>query len=259
MNRYYVLLALPPLALGVKPEISFAELEDTLLLNLTPQELKKVSSLFEMIDLYNIKAFWLQELMDEKGNLQGKNLEEALLTKEDLPFYVVDYLEKYESEEDLINHFPELMAAFYREKAEHETGFLKEFFSFERKLKLLSGAIRAKELKRDIAKELQYEDPMDETVAFILAQKDASDFFLPAEFEKLKIVFVENSRDPEKLNHALLQYRFEKIEELEEKIPPFSLDQVLAYVAKFLIVQSFLEEGKWEKGRRALDELSKYG
>jgi hypothetical protein len=75
-------------------------------------------------------------------------------------------------------------------------------------------------------------------IARILAQKDAKEFEPPKEFEDLKPLFMENSNSPSDLHVAILKYRMEKIEEMEEE-SPFSIDQILGYVARFLIVDEW--------------------
>ncbi len=258
MLYYFVLLALPPLTLRLKPEIAFNELKDMLFLNLAPSDRKPLEYLLRTIDFYNIRAFWLSQPLDDRGNLHAKDLEEALLVRDRLPLYLVDYLERYETTLERLHYFPSLIASFYREQEEQASGFLRAYFHFERQLMLILAALRSKQTGRDIVKELQFEDPMDPAVSYILAQKDAAEFTPPREFEQVKILFVENIRDPEKLNRALLEYRFEKIEEMEQENVPFSIDQVLAYVAKFLIVDSFFQRDL-EQGRLALKALSQYG
>ena len=259
MLYYFVLLALPPLSFRTKPEMAFHEMRELLSLNLTLEDQERVTTLLHSVDLYNLKAFWLGEPLKANGNVGEKSLEEALLVKDRLPTYLLDYLDRYETTQERLRYFPSLVASFYRELGEKESGFLLTFFQFERELRLILCALRAKQTGRDIVKELQFEDPTDPMVAYILAQKDGAEFTLPLAFESLKILFVENSRDPEKLNLAILEYRFAKIEEMEEDLPPFSMDQVLAYVAKFLIIDQWFSERDFEKGHLVVDELSKYG
>jgi hypothetical protein len=122
---------------------------------------------------------------------------------------------------------------------------------------LVLTALRAKEAGRDIVRELQFEDPYDPFIANILAQKDSSDFIPPKEYEDLKILFVEKAHNPEKLNRAISEYRMKKIEEMEDEESPFSIDQVLGYVARFLIVDSWFQLDR-EQGRLEVDKLSEY-
>jgi len=257
MLYYFLLAALPPLSFKAPPEMSFGQLKDLLTLNLSPTDLKRFRTLLRPIDLYNVRALWLGMPMDERGNLNAKELEEALLVR-DLPLYLTEYLDRYETTAERLKVFPSLTASLFREGAEKMSGFLKRYYAFERDLRLVLSALRAKGTKRDIVRELQFEDPGDPLVASILAQKDAADFLPPKEFEDLKILFVEKGDDPEKLNRAILEYRMKRIEEMEDESDPFSIDRILGYAARFLIVDSY-RQLDWEKGRMEVEKLSEYG
>jgi hypothetical protein len=253
-HYYFIPAALPPLTLGAKPEISFKELREMLSMNLTRADFKTFKRLLRSVDLYNIKALWLGLPLDDRGNFNAKDLEEALLVRDSLPMYLSEYLERYESASDRIRYFSSLYASLYRDE---ETGFLGKYFHLEREINLILTALRAKKSGRDVARELQFEDPFDPFVAQILAQKDAPDYAPPHEYEELKALFLANSQDPKKLAFAILEYRFKKIEEFEEN-EHFTLDQILAYAARLLIVESWDRLDK-ERGSIAVEELSKYG
>jgi hypothetical protein len=253
--KYYFLgSALPPLSLKTVPEMGFKELRDLVSMNLTPSDLQQFYLLLESIDLYNIKALWLGLPLDDRGTRTGKELEEALLVRDDLPSYLSDFLNQYESVEERLRYFSSLYASMYRQEGE---GFLRKYYAFERELRLVLTALRAKKANRDIVRELQFEDPQDPFVAQILAQKDAPDYTPPMEYEEVKTFFMEHHGDPRKLSEALLKYRFEKIGEWEEN-EPFTLDRILAYATRLLIVESALPRDQ-EKENIAIEELSKYG
>lgn len=256
-NYYFLITALPTLSIGKKPEISFKELMDLLALNLTHRDARLVELLLRPIDLYNIRAIWLGFPLDDRGNFKAKDLEEALLVRDMLPPYVIDYLERYESTSDRLRYFSSLYASLFRDEQPLLKGFLLKYYQFERELRLVLTALRAKKTGRDIVRELQFEDPYDPFVSDILAQKDAGDYSPPKEYEDLKTLFVENSSDPQKLNRAVLQYRFEKIEEMEEN-QDFTIDRVLSYIARLLIVES-LELFDQDQGNVAVEKLSQYG
>jgi len=258
MRYYFTLLALPPLSLKARPEISFKEFKDLLSLNLSPDDLKKLRTLLRPTDLYNLRAFWLGQPLDERGNLNAKEIEEALLVRDPLPLYLVEFLDRYDTAAERLKAFPSLWASFFREAKETCCGFLGRYFAFERERMLVSAAIRAKAAGRDIARELQFEDPSDPVIAQILAQKDSSDYYPPKEFEELKNLFEEKGHDPEKLDRAILEYRLRKTEEMEDEEAPFSVDQVLGYAARFLIVDSWFQLDR-EKGRLEVEKLSEYG
>lgn len=252
-NYYFLIAAFPPLTLGRPPEISYKELRDLLALNLTSEDANKVKQLLRPIDLYNIRALWLGLPLDDRGNLKAKDLEEELLVQGALPGYLIDYLDRYESTEERLRYFSSLYVSLYRDLQPRLKGFLSKYYQFERELRLVLTGLRAKQAGRDLVYELQFEDPTDPLVAEILAQKDSPDYTPPREFEDLKTIFMENRSNPKKLHRAILEYRFNKIEEMEEN-QDFGIDRVLAYVAKFMLVESLAGLSE-EKG---MEELRQY-
>lgn len=257
MARYYFVSAFcPPLVLGTKPELSFKEFYDLLQVNLSHEDLNAFDHLLRPIDLYNIKAFWSGLPLDDRGLIQARELEEALLVRDMLPKYLVDFLFSYDSLEDRLHHFSKLYVGMYGEE-EGKGGFLEAYFRMEREIRLILTALRAKKYHLDLVKQLQFEDPEDPLVAQILSQKDAAEIFPPLEYEDLKTLFMENGDDPKKLSFALLKFRLERIEEMGEGYY-FSLDEVMAYGARLLIVESWDHLDR-ERGNVAVEELSRYG
>lgn len=253
---YFVNAALPPLEIGKPPELSFQELRVILNENLSEEDLKKVSYLLRPIDLANIRAFWMGLPMDAKGNFTPKELEEALLVPDRLPEYLANFLQQYDTVEQRLRFFPSLYASLYRETSKFK-GFLLQYYTFERELRLVLTGLRAKQTGRDLVRELQFEDPTDPIVADLLAQKDSPDYTPPLEYEGLKALFEVHSQNPKQLLRAILEYRFAKYEELEEN-QHFTLDRILSYIARLLIVESW-EGLKAEQGRALMEDLSKYG
>ena len=250
---YFVVTALPPLIFGVVPEITFKELYDYAAMNLTASDLQQFRLLLQPIDLYNTKALWLGQPLDDKGTLSAKELEEALLIRDLLPSYLIEFLEEYESPQDRLRYFSSLYASMYRQEFK---GFLGNYYSFEREMRLVLTALRAKKMGRDLIREFQFEDITDSFVADIIAQKDFPDYTPPMEYEEVKTLFIENSSDPKKLSFAILKYRFEKIGEWEEN-ECFTLDRIIAYAARLLILENSLQVDQ-DKATIALEELSKY-
>lgn len=256
MRYYFALLSLPELSFDCKPEISFEELKDFFVLNLSTKDIEKFFFLLRPIDLYNIKAFWLGMPLDDRGALEAKDLEEMLLVQDGFFPDLTNYLTLYETTLDRLRYFHSLLSSFFQEARLESNRFLREYFHFERKTLLVLTALRAKQIGRDLVKELQFEDVSDPFVAYLLAQKDSEELTVPQEFENLKILFVENSQDPKELNRAILQYRFEKIEEIEQS-SSFSLEQVLGYAARFLIVDGVFRQSH-ENGDLAVEALRAY-
>ncbi|HSX10537.1 MAG TPA: DUF2764 family protein [Chlamydiales bacterium] len=258
MAKYYFLLtALPPLTLGVKPEITFKELKENLALNLTRADAQEVKQLLLPIHLYNIRALWLGLPFDERGSLGAKDLEEALLVQEGLPSYLIEFLDRYESTQDRLRYFSSLYASLYRDELPKLKGFNLKYYRFEREMRLVLLALRAKRQGRDLIRELQFEDPTDPFIAHMIAQKEAPDYTPPQEYEELKTLFVDNVSEPLKLHRAILQYRFDKVEEMDEN-QDFSIDSVLSYIVRLMIVESLADLDQ-ERGKMEVEQLSQYG
>jgi hypothetical protein len=257
MQYYYLLISLPLLSLKARAEISFKEMMEIMVLNLAPRDLEKIRQLLRPIDLYNMRALWLGRPFDDRGNFSSTELEELLLVQdEQLPPYVLEFLDRYDHLEERLAYFSSLLSSFYSQEERDERGFLQAYYQFERETRLILSALRAKRQRRNIVQELQFEDPFDPLVSFLLAQKDTAELTVPREFEDLKSLFVENGSEPEKLHRALLEYRWEKIEEMGDAVS-FGIDEVLGYIAKFLIVDEWFRLDR-EKGQIAVDELSQY-
>jgi len=256
MTKYFFLgAALPPLQIGVQPEISFHEFEHLLHDNLWTKDERQMAVIRRLYDLENMRSFWKKEKLDLHGNMDENELEEALLAKEGLPEYVVDYLDKYDSIDERLKHFPGLIARFFREEILKAKGFLREYLIFERSWRLVFAALRAKALKRDIINEMQFEDPDDDLVALILAQKDAKTFDPPEEFQGLKALFEAHQNQPYELYQALCAYRFNYISELLG-LDEFSQDKIMGYMAQLILVEKWMELDR-KKGLEVIEQLMK--
>ncbi len=250
-NYYYLAASFPPLTLGQKPELSFEELVSGLRINLSDRDWEKTAIFRRYIDLLNIRFLFLEESVDPRGIYTEKELDESLLLKSGFPDYVFDFLAKYESVPDRIRYFPGLIAQFFAIEMPLQEGFLKAYLAFEREWRLVMVALRAKALKRDVARELQFEDFSDPLVAHILAQKDADQYEPPVEYVDLKERYLSCGSDAVEQNLGVLKWRFDRLEQLVDR-PLFSIDWVLCYMAQLLLVE---EESslKKDKGKMILE------
>lgn len=221
-------------------------------MNLSEEDLKKVLLIRRLIDLTNLSRLLKNEPCDSRGNLTVKELDEALLNKTLLPNYIFEILDKYEETEKKIQHFPEIISAFYHREVLETEGFLKNYFEFERMLRLTLCAYRAKKLNRDLVKELQFEDPKGSFVAFLLAQKDQPHFEFPYDFQDLGEGLIK-LRDPLEQAFFIDDYRLKKIEELSDQ-PLFSIDYLLSYMVKLILLEN-LEKLDEERGLRAIEKI----
>ena len=249
-NYYFLAASLPPLAIGQKSDLSFQELKNRLAINLDKTDFTKTVVLREMIDLNNIRALFLKEPIDPRGNLSEKELDEALLVRALLPSFVFDFLDRYETIEEKLNHFSGLLATFFIEETPLQKGFLKNYLIFEKEYRLVLVALRAKQQGRDVTRELQFEDFSDPLVAHILAQKDASSYEPPVDFHELKEIMLSSSMDPWLMNKRFVEWKFRRIAELVDS-PPFTIDWILAYMAQLMLVEQW-NELDGEKGIRII-------
>lgn len=241
MSKYYFLTGtFPEIRIGVKPDMSFHELVHLLEENLYPSDLEKSRVIRRFFDLQNMRDFWLEKELDPYGNFDFSQIEDAMFMQLGFPDYVYHFLENYTEKNARLRHFPELLSLYFREEIPKAKGFLKTYLTFEHDWRLVMAALRAKKLGRDIALELQYEDPEDPLVAQILAQKDAKSYQPPDEFEELKPIFDMYQDDAVALNQALYEYRFNKID-LFLGVDLFSIDRVLGFEAQLILVERWLE------------------
>jgi len=244
---YFVTSSLPRLNFGEPPEIDFEGLMQLLKANLSPSEIERVRRVRRLIDFTNLCPFWRGGQLDPHGNLSREKLEEELQLHEELPEFLYDFLEKYETNEERLAHHDELMHHFFEEAIPKESGLLCELLQFERDWRLVMTAYRAKALGRDLSEELQWEDPNDMIVAQLLAQKDADVVEPPDGFEELAEIYREWGSDPHELFVRLEEYRFRKVGEMREGLL-FTLDVILGYMVQLMIL---------ERSKRALEgELS---
>lgn len=172
MNRYpFILASMPDIRLGARPDLSFKEMQELLAMNLASSDRKKVSQLLRIVDIDNVKAFWLGLPLNERGTLNAKELEEALLIKDFLPPFLIDFLERYETTEQRLHEFPQLYAKLYQEMRENSDGFIRTYYQMQREIRLVLLALRAKKTGRDLTRELRFEDLDDSFVMHILVDR----------------------------------------------------------------------------------------
>lgn len=257
MTKYYFVgTRLPSLSFDAPPEISFPELDGLLRDNLTQKDYAKTLVLRRLFDILNLRFFWLEEELDPRGELSSGALEEALISRVGLPEYVYDFIDKYPKKEDRIHHFPFLLAKFFQSSENLRDPFLRHYLGFEREMRLVMTAFRAKKLGRDLSVELQYENPEEDLIAQLLAQQDAKSYEPPEKYRELKILFDKFGDQPMALEKALDEYRFNVIESLVDLADVFSIERILAYLAEFILIEKWFELDA-VKGIQIVDTIAK--
>lgn len=238
MSYFFLGSVLPPLKLGSKPKLQFEELVVLLEDNMRPIDFKKIGKIRSFIDLTNVKRLLQKVSLDPRGNMTGKQLNEALTTKDNFPDYLYEYLAKYDQSADQMRHFSEVLVRFFREMEHTEKGFLSFYFNFEREWRLLMIGFRSKKLKCDLTKELQYEDFHDPIVAYLLAQKDSSQFEFPFEYYEFNEQLKQANDHPMEQYKVLAHYRFKRfLDRVQDQ--PFSVDYALGYFVQYILAQDW--------------------
>lgn len=242
MGGYYFASALlPPVHLGQQPELSFHELMDLYEANLSPADWAQVVVVRSFFDIYNLCSFWRDEPFDSHGNLSRQQLEEALSFGVYLPAYALDFLDTYLTDQERIRHFGGLITGYFQENIRKSKGFLHRWLSFEREWRLLVVALRAGAMRRDLRQELQYEDPLEDFAALLLAQVDSPSLDLPERYEPIKEIYEELRHDPRQLEAALEHYRFDQVDAMAEE-ELFSIGALLAYMVQLIIAERWLRK-----------------
>lgn len=257
MTKYYFVgTLLPSLSFDVPPEMSFARLGQVLQDNLTHRDYDKVLVIRRFFDIFNLRSLWLGEPLDPRGELDELSLEEAIANRAGLPDFIYEFLDAHEKTEDRVRHFPFLLAKFFKSAESLNDPFLRSYINFERELRLVLIGFRAKKLGRDLSVELQYEDPEEDLIAQLLAQKDAKSYEPPEKYRELKVLFEKYGDDPLALQRALDEYRFETIDNLVDLADTFSIERILAYLTQLIIIEKWFELDN-AKGIQIVDNIVK--
>jgi len=239
MSSYYYLAAsLGDLKLDVKPSTSFASFLEDASLYLSKKDMKLLSILREFIDIENIRRLLLEQSIDDRGNFNEKELDEAVLGKIDLPEYVLDFLTDNPNHDARLRNFAFLYASFFQAHAKTGNAFLDEYLKFEHELILWQALFRAKALNVDFKEVLQYEDLSDPMIVGMLVQSQNVDLIVPDDFKNLKEAFGLNDNDPLILFKKIEQIRLSKILDLvQDKY--FTIDIILGFAAMLLIIEKW--------------------
>jgi hypothetical protein len=254
-NYYFVGSLLPELRIGFPVEMNFAEFDRLLQMNLSKHDYEKTKILRRFWDIENLRSYWKKEPLDSRGNLNENEIEDAILETEALPPYIRNYLEKHADTPDRLTYFPALLSAYFKEEIKHADGFLKWLLEFQRELRLVLVAFRAKKLGRNLEAELQFEDPEDPFIIQLLAYKDAPVFEPPEKYEDVKALFTERADAPLALHQALCEYIFYTIDK-KVGLHPFTIDRILGYLVQLSLAEKWLELDK-AKGVEIVDRFVK--
>jgi hypothetical protein len=252
-DYYFLASALPSIRLGEPLELSYKDFIVLLHANLSPADREKTRVLRRFYDIQNLRLLWMGQEIEPYGNFSSIELNDVLITGIGIPGYMYDYAVRFEEKEDRIKNFPLLISQYFSYEIDRADRFVKDYLSFERELRLVFAALRAKRLNRDIMKEFQFEDPADDLVSQIIAQKDAKTYEPPARYEQFRWLYESNADDPVQLYRALAELRFQKVDEMLG-VDMLSIDRINGYLVQLIIADKLQALDK-QKGLKILDSI----
>jgi hypothetical protein len=257
MKHYYFIgTMIPLLTFDAQPEITFEEYQTLLSDNLSEKDFDKVVAVRKFFDILNLRSLWMGQPFDPRGTMAPLDMGEALMSGTGFPAYVFEFIDAHEKSADRLRHFPQLLSKFFKSGEINKDPFLRRYFNFERELRLVLTAFRAKKLGRDLNVEMQYEDPEEDLIAQILAQENAEIYEPPEKYQELKWVFNKYGDDPLQLQKALDEYRFNTIENMVDMSDTFSIERLLAYLMQLILVEEWFEFDAG-KGKEIVDIIAK--
>lgn len=257
MKQYYFLSTLlHPLSFDAAPETSFEELQIYLEDNLSSEDKENIRDIRRYYGVLNLRAFLKGEEIDPRGNKDAAQIEEAFASHVGFPSYVYTFLENYTTLKERIERFPSLLAQFFQHSLQLENSFLKQYFTFERSLRLVVAAFRAKRLGKNLCEEFIYEDPNEDLIAQLIALQDAPHFEPPEEFIALKPIYEKYRNSPLDIQRELDRFRCQTIDSFVDPSDLFSTNRILAYFAEYLIIEPWFKLDK-NKGIKIVDTIFK--
>lgn len=238
----------------MEPPILFDELMMLYRDNLSAGDLEKIKAIRLYLDLKNVQKLLKNQPIDPRGNLNEKELDEAMVNQEKLPEFLFEFLDEFQEVPDQLRNYSKVLISYFKEMENKEHGFLKGYFQFEREWRILLAGYRAKKLGIDPTVELQHEDFHDSLVAEVIAQKDAPFFEFPFEYAELG-ERLKDAKSPEEQYHLMADFRFRRIGD-EVQDDPFSIDYLLGYLVQLMIVEDDFAQSE-RKGNEHLTEMVK--
>jgi len=263
-HYFYLVAGLADLIFDGKTGLSIGEFREELKVNLHPSDFSLVSLLFLPHDNNNLLTFLTgsEEKWDENGTYTLADFEEQkrvlgsiLKEKDVLPAYMVDIMAGYYGSEEAIEEGSlrkRLAEGYINMVLGSGNGFLKQWIRFDTDINNIYTFLNAKKLGVDAEKHLIGDDHFVTELRELY--RSGKDFVIPAEPEYAPSIFriatesefleAERKTDLERWNYLDSLTFFEY----------FTIDQVLGYIIKFLIVKRW-ERLDPETGKEMLKKL----
>ncbi len=248
---YFVVSSLPEIKFGGKLPFTLKEF-----LNEYEGELKEDRQYIDLIiarnDIKNLKLLFKQNLKEDNKHTPSvysiENLKEGVKVKEDIYDFIINFLEKHETNEQYLENITDLEKDYFVYGTKCDNDFLKNYFQFELDFRNVVSALRARGKDVNI---LKYTSGSSDEIVLskVKHNKSLPDFGLAGEAPWVdKVVQAFEKDNPLNLEETLDKIRFEYIDELT-LLSSFELDKVLAFIIKLSLIERWTMSFDKEKGR----------
>lgn len=237
---YYLVSSLPELHFNDKLPFSVEdflnEYEDQL-----RSERENVDMLLLRYDLKNINLIFKDKLSENNIHKPSvydiEELKDHLKMKEDLPDFVIEFLNKYPEKEERKDNLMELDKEYFLYASESDNYFISEYFRFELAFRNVIASTRAKKYDTDVLKYSVGDDNDDIILSKIKRNKSLPDFGIGSEAVWVgKVVQAFEKEDPLMLEEELDRIRFEQVDNIIAMLD-FQSDVIFAFIIKLMILE----------------------
>ncbi len=231
-NEYYYLVAgLPEMVQGsLKKGVQFAEILEEVRNELEEEDRGTLAALQYRYDCDNILAILAKsDDFDARGFYTRDELVDEIASPEKLPQFMISFLDARKEGKEIfpgLGEKEQLLAGYFQNGLDHSNEFIREWTAFELNLGNVIAGKTARALGLPVAKSVI---PLNDTAERI-AKSTSADFGLSSQLNWMDTL-VSHFDEPEKLEQALDNVRWEKAEEISEEFY-FTVEAVLAFTIK---------------------------
>lgn len=255
---YYVVSSLPELKFASKLPFTVQEFISEYSNELIAEK-KLIDVLLLKNDIRNLKLYFENDLnkktFTQPSIYNLEELKEIILIKENVPEFISEFLDKYESNEEYLDNFNELEQTYLVYGAAVENTFLHTYFQFELNFRNVISALRSRKKDIDVIKySVGDEDAI--IVSRIKNNKSLPDFAIGGEVVWIdKLIQIFDKDEPLNLEESLDKIRFEQINSMIDLLD-FQTEKILAFIVQLSILERWNKFDK-EKGRKYTYDIVK--
>ncbi len=243
---YYLISSLPELRFGEKLPFTTEEFFDEYSSEIE-SDLDLINIIILKNDVKNLELIFKDKAKEDKIRKPSvytlEELRQNIKTRENLPDFVITFLNKYETKEEYLENFTELEKEYLVYGYEFDNTFLKAYFKFELDFRNAIASMRARTQDVDV---LRYSvgDEDDIVISKIKKNKSLPDFGISNEAIWIdKLIQAFDKDDPLNLERTLDKIRFEQIEILTS-LMDFQVEKLLGYLLRLSILERWAEFDK---------------